>query len=265
MNDFSKEEKFFHNINTELRKLVKKSLQNNKVAKHKGHSSDYATEIDINVEKTIVNYIKNTFKNDDILAEENHSKQLISNKRIWIIDPICGTSNLGRDINMYCTNIALAINKKVVCACVIDYSNDNYYWSVGNNTIFNNNLELIIDNKKVGTKIEVDFGATLSLSNKEKLKHSRVTGLLSTSTNYEIVSYNSSLSLATYIAIGKIDGAINFFTNPWDIAAGAFLIKQSGGIITNLQGKPWDLLSPNFIAAKNKDIHQILLNIYNKA
>ena len=265
MNNFKLEEKFFHDINKEIRNLINKSLLSNKIAKNKGHSSDYATEIDISVEKTIVKYIKNNFKDDEILAEENHSNQLISNKRIWIIDPICGTSNLGRNIKMYCTNIALAINKKVVCACVIDHSNDNYYWSSGNNKIFINNLELKKDNKDVGVKIEVDFGATLNLSNSEKLKHNKVVGLLSTTTNYEIVSYNTSLSLATYIAIGKIDGSINFFTKPWDIAAGAFLIQQSGGIITNLHGKPWSLLSPSFIAAKNKEIHQILLNIYNKA
>lgn len=110
--------------------------------------------------------------------------------------------------------------------------------------------------------IDVDFGPLPSVDKPQKEKHNRfLKNLISETSNYYLISLNSSLGFA-YTAIGKVDGFLTVFNHPWDICASSFLIQQSGGIITDLSGEPWALESVGAIAAKDKEIHQKLLQTY---
>ena len=90
------ETQFFHNIAIIVRQLVTSYDGKASVAQYKDILGDYATEVDIAVERLIVAEIQKRFPGDAVLAEEGHSDAVIPVGRIWIIDPICGTSNLGR-------------------------------------------------------------------------------------------------------------------------------------------------------------------------
>ena len=256
------ETNFFHDIAIKVRNLVLGFNGNAPISKYKTTAVDYATEVDIAVEKLIVSEIEKIFPNDQILAEEEHSDVQIPKGRIWIIDPICGTSNMGRGITNYCTNIALADNGSLVASCVVDHSQDDYFWSVGENKFYINDQLFKAPNEDLGVVIDVDFGALASVSHDQIEKHIKAAFKLLTETNYTLLSLNTSLSFA-YVAISKIDGAINTYNNLWDICAASFLIQQSGGIITDLNGNPWTMLSTGFIAAKNENIHKKLLEIYS--
>lgn len=231
------------------------------VANYKGASHDFATEIDLSVEKLIVKEIRDRFPSDLVLAEEEHNGTQIDKGRTWIIDPICGTNNLGRGLRNFCTNIAIAEDGKLLASCVVDHSQCVYYWSVGNNQIYQNNKLFVPKGDDVGIAIEIDFGAMPKVSKEVKEKHTKATLRLLTETDYVLLSLNTSLSFA-YIALGKIDGAINVANYPWDVSAASFLIQQSGGIITDLSGKPWSISSVGFIAAKNETVHAKLLDVY---
>ena len=90
------EAQFFHDINVAVRNLVQSFGGKAEIAQHKYIVGDYATEIDIAVEEVIIAEIQKRFPGDAILAEETHSDVTITDGRIWIIDTICGTANLGR-------------------------------------------------------------------------------------------------------------------------------------------------------------------------
>src|ERR1700729_4087587 len=129
---------FFHDIAGMVRDLVLSFNGKASVAQYKDNIGDYATEVDIAVEKLIVSEIQKRFPGASILAEEGHSDVVIPDTRIWIIDPICGTTNLGRGLRSFCTNIALADNHTLIASCVIDHSQNDYFWSVGNQELFIN-------------------------------------------------------------------------------------------------------------------------------
>lgn len=257
MSELQKETEFFQDIPTKVRGLVKSSKEVS-IVQDKG-SGDYSTTLDIDVEDLIVEEIQKRFPQDLILAEEKHADVEIPEGRIWIIDPICGTSNLGKAINNFCTNIALADNGGLIASCVIDHSNDDYFWSVGENKVYINNKLYQPASENLGIKIDIDLGAVRKADESIWRKHNNSILKLINETNYDLISLNTSLGFA-YTAIGKVDGFINLFNHPWDICAASFLIQQSGGIITTLDGLPWTISSVGAIGAVSPEIHNTLLS-----
>jgi len=260
MNNLQKEKEFFHHIAIVVSDLVSNSDKNITIDQHK-KEADFSTQVDVDVENLIANEIKKRFPRDNILAEEKYSNTVVTEGRVWIIDPICGTNNLARGIKNFCTNIALADNNKLIASCVIDHSQDDYFWSIGEGKVYINDILLESNEKRFDVMIEVDFGSVFALDKVQKEKYSRFLKKLVTETNYYLVSLNTSMVFA-YTAIGKIDGFINSYNHPWDICASIFLIQQSGGVISDLSGKEWTPTSIGAIAAKNKEIHKKLLETY---
>jgi len=260
MNNLQQEEEFFYFIVGVVRDLVSDSGKNIAIAQHK-RDRDFSTQVDLDVENLIVKEIKKRFPQDHILAEENNTNTVIPKGRIWIIDPICGTNNLARGIKNFCTNIALADNNKLIASCVIDHSQSDYFWSIGEGKVYINDNLFEPNEERFDVMIDVDFGAVVSVDKVQKEKYNRFLKKLIIETNYYLISLNSSLGFA-YTAVGKVDGFLNITNHPWDICASGFLIQESGGIITDLLGKQWTLQSVGAIAAKNKEIHQKLLKTY---
>lgn len=255
---------FFKDIAEEVRKLVQSFGGKAPVAKHKASIGDYATEVDIAVEKLIVAEIQKRFPGDEILAEEGHSDVVIPDGRIWIIDPICGTTNVGRGLTSFCTNIALADGKKLIAACVVDHSQNDYFWSIGNQEVYINDklAQPNTTDDKFGVVIDADLGALADVDDVIKKRLFDAAFELSMIPGYKLQSLSTSLGFA-YTAVGKVDGFINVSNYPWDICAAAFLILQTDGIITDLSGRPWEISSVGAIASGNPKIHQQLLDAYS--
>lgn len=261
MNNLDPEKEFFKAIVPKIRNLVNNFGTEISISVQKEISSDFATEVDIAVENLIVEEIRIRFPGDKILAEEGHANAAIPQTRIWIIDPICGTNNLSRGMSTYCTNIALANDNKVIAACVIDHGQDDYFWSVGENTVFVNDKRASRQSDNRGINVDVDLGCLPKLDKERRHKHLETISNLLDNTDYMLLSLNSSLGFA-YVAVGKVDGFIWEYNHPWDVCAGSFLIQQSGGIITDLDGGEWKLNTVGCIATRNKSIHQTLLHAY---
>lgn len=261
-----KESRLLQTIGRKIRDMVIEFDAIPSIVKQKGKSGDYATELDIKCEEAIVAEIKTVFPDDGILAEEGYSDTKLSQNRLWIIDPICGTNNLGRGIRAFCSNIALADKGKLIAACVVDHSTGDIIYSVGDHKVFVNGKLLEIPQGERGSVIEVDLSALLSdtLNTEAKSAYTRFLNILLTTTDYVPVSLGSSLGF-TLTAIGKVDGFVNESSNPWDICAGVFLMQQSGGIVTSREGEDWQLGSVGAIAARTTAMHSTLLDAYTKA
>ncbi len=62
------------------------------------------------------------------------------------------------------------------------------------------------------------------------------------------------------IAKGQAEFNVDFTNKPWDIAAGALIVEEAGGKVTDLKGEPWDAYSPGYIAS-NGEAHEEILRI----
>lgn len=262
MTELKQEATFFNYIAPKIRALVL-SFEGKASISVQKTSDDYATEVDIAVENLIVTQIQERFPGDAVMAEESFSDTQIPAGRIWIIDPICGTANIGRGLTSFCTNIALADKGVLIASCVVDHSQNDYFWSLGENKIYVNQ-ELLEHKEKVdgmGILIDVDMGASKNLTSSSEAHYGSYLKTLVNDTDYMLMSLNTSLGFA-YTAIGKIDGFVNVFNHPWDICAASFLLQQADCTITDLKGNPWTITSVGAIGARSPIVHKQLLSAY---
>lgn len=257
------EQIFFKDVAQKIISHTSEFVESNSIKTHKVVKGDYATELDISTENLIVAEIRRRFPHDDILAEEGSSDTSISDNRIWVIDPICGTTNLGRNINAYCTNIALLINREIVASCVVDHSNKEYLWSVGEG-VYVGEQKLKISRRDHGRVIDVDFGAVMKARDDIKKWYGSLVSDLSMEEAWMLTSMNSSLSFA-YVANRKIDGAICVRYNLWDVCASIFLIRQMGGRVTDFKGVEWTVDSDNLVISLDREVHERILQAISRA
>jgi myo-inositol-1(or 4)-monophosphatase len=250
--------KFFHTVSPEVIALTNRSLATNSVHVQKTHSSDFATQLDVDVETYLAAEIQKRFPEDTILAEEAHKGTVLGAGRTWVIDPICGTNNLGRSISAYCCNIALVEDGELIASCVIDLAQHEYYWSTGGGMIYKGK-EAYVPKKPVGgTVVDIDFGCVAELSREEQTAHLMSIGWLEQNTDYVFVSFNTSLSFL-YVALHKLDGVMNVAANLWDIAAATFLGMQSGCVVSQKDGSDWNVFANNVVMAVDLNVHRTLV------
>jgi myo-inositol-1(or 4)-monophosphatase len=262
--DLGKEREFFHEIAPIIISYIRTASRKIAVLKtNTANKVEFATAADIGVEEIIVREIRRRFPKDNIVAEET-APDIPSNYkgRYWFVDPICGTTNFSRGSNLYATNIALAENEELIAACVIDHNEGEHIWSTGDNKVYNGKRQLTLSGDEPPYIIEFEFSTANATQDKDKTKFTKFTKNILQETNYYITSYATSLAF-TYTALGKIDAYIVPRARIWDIAAPIFLTLQVGGIISELNGKPWTLHSSNVLGARDKKLHKKIVDLLN--
>ena len=256
---------FFHTISPKIIKSTNNTFGNIKEIKYKDKNNplDIVTKGDFDNEKIIISEIKKWFPDHNIVAEETFSSTKNPEKgKTWIIDPICGTLKFKNGIRFFSTNVALANNGKLIASCVIDHCKQEYVWSTGNHEIYINKKKFNSNRKSNFTTIEVDLSSTTQAPLERIENILKLVSFLARSKKYYLSTFCTSLAY-TYTSLGRIDGYINSFSHAWDTAAANFLILQAGGIVTEVDGKPWSLTSDNVLASYDKELHAELLNILN--
>lgn len=263
MTNLQKEKDFFGKAASLIFNLLSSLEQKTLTIKQKGGSiSDIATSSDVAVENLLSKEIIQLFPADKILGEENSLNLTIDpNVRTWIIDPICGTENYARGIKNFCTNISLAYQNEIIAACVLDHAKKEFIWSIGNQEVYIN--DILAQTINIPTNlIDIDLGGAYKLADREaKRKYTNFLYKIFAETNYLPVSYNTSLGFV-YTAIGRLDGYFASTPHIWDVAAANFLLIQTGGMVSDIDGKPWNFNSKSVLAARNKTLHRKLLDLY---
>ena len=177
---------------------------------------DFVTNADLKAEKIIIEELKKAKPNYSILSEE---KGLENNKdsKTWIIDPIDGTINFLHGIPHFAISIALKDNNEIIAGIIYDPIKDEMFYAEKNNGAFFNNQRIRVSKKNniseclfvTGGKIEVNYDFSFRKSG------------------------SAALDLA-YVAAGRYDGYFQKKLNLWDIAAGVIILKESGGIINEI-------------------------------
>jgi myo-inositol-1(or 4)-monophosphatase len=218
--------------------------------------SDYVTEVDKAAEATIIDTLRETYPKHAILAEETgHSGQEDSEYQ-WIIDPLDGTTNFIHGFPQYAVSIAMAHKGVLTHAVIFDPSrNELFTASKGAGAYLNDkrirvSKRIRLDEALIGTgfpyRVFDHVDAYLAIF-KEMTK--RTAGVRRPGA--------ASLDLA-YVACGRLDGFWEFGLSPWDMAAGALLIGEAGGLVSDLAGDSNYLATGNIIGGTPKVFSQIL-------
>ena len=178
---------------------------------------DFVTKTDKHVEKILIEELSKTKSNYSFLSEEVGKIEKKDKDNIWIIDPIDGTTNFLHGIPHFAICIALESKKEIVSGLIYDPIKDEMFYAEKNKGAYLNNQRLRVSNKSL-------IEECLFSSNHEGVKYSNLN-----------MRYSGCAALdLAYVASGRLDGFFHNKINIWDIAAGALLVKEAGGIVNDL-------------------------------
>ena len=178
---------------------------------------DFVTKTDRQVEKIIIDELRKSKKNYSFLTEETGSITNKDKENIWIIDPIDGTTNFLHGIPHFAICIALKSKGEVISGLIFDPIKDEMFFAEKDKGAYLNNQRLRVSSKN-------NIEDCLFSSNNEGVKFSNLNMRCSGC---------AALDLA-YVASGRLDGFFHNRINLWDVAAGALMIKEAGGIVNDL-------------------------------
>jgi len=205
---------------------------------------DFVTKTDKYVEKILIEELSKTKKNYSFLSEEVGSIDNKDKDNIWIIDPIDGTTNFLHGIPHFAICLALESKKQIISGLIYDPIKDEMFYAEKNKGAYLNNQRLRVSNKNL-------LDECLFSSNHEGVKFSNLN-----------MRYSGCAALdLAYVASGRLDGFFHNKINIWDVAAGALLVEEAGGIVNNLN--KFDLNSIDIRAASGAINDKMLENLKN--
>ena len=233
--------------------------------KVKEDQSNIVTKADVDSEMTIVEIIGKKFPDHNIIAEETGYKDKNSNFT-WIIDPLDGTSNFSAGIPWFGILICVLKNNKPLMAGIyLPFYNLLYFAEIGKGTTKNGekiSVSKESDLKNVLMAYSLDYSEDISKTEKESKIITKIVN------NIRNLRATNSVVDFCYTADGRLGGCINQTTKIWDIAAPYLIIKEAGGIVTDIDGKDikFDVNKENYqknftIVGSNKPLHSKIMKL----
>lgn len=211
--------------------------------------NDYVSQCDFEAEQAIIKVIRKYHPNHKILAEES-GVQNGNGDVEWIVDPLDGTTNFLHQFPQFAVSIAVTVKGKLTHAVIFDPVADEMFTATRGSGAYLNNHRIRVTNQKTLNNALLATGFPYhDFSYIDSYLASFKTFMTSTAGIRRAGS--AALDLA-YVACGRVDGFWEFNLKPWDIAAGALLITEAGGLATDFGGGENFLKSGNIMAANPK-------------
>jgi len=220
-------------------------------------ANDFVSEVDRKAEAEIIETIHKAYPEHGILAEESGIKE--GNEYTWIIDPLDGTTNFLHGFPQYSVSIAVKNKDRLEHAVVYDPMRDELFTaSRGEGAQLNNKRIRVTSHFKLNGAL---LGTGFPYSDMKHLDP--YMGMLkSLIPNTAGIRRPGSAALdLAYVASGRIDGFWELDLNIWDIAAGALLVLEAGGLVGDLTGDNGYLKSGNIVCANPKLFKALLQEI----
>lgn len=218
---------------------------------------DYASEIDRACEDVIRAELARRYPDHEILGEEHGRSGHKSGDRenVWLIDPIDGTSNYLRGIPHYAISIALSVRGRIEHGLVYDPVRDELFAaSRGQGATLNNRRIRVSGRSTLSSAV---LGMAFPFRSRRLMPaYMGMFDALFEQCEDVRRAGAASLDLA-YVASGRLDGYLELALKPWDIAAGALLVQEAGGVVMDIAGGDNWLHSGHVIAAPFKLITPI--------
>jgi myo-inositol-1(or 4)-monophosphatase len=217
---------------------------------------DVVTDADVAAQQLITDLIQQHFPGHGFLVEEKDSRLPSAGPVRWIIDPIDGTSNYSRGIPVFCVSVAVAYDEQLVVGVIYDPMRDELFRAVSGQGAQLNGQPMAVS--QVAELSEAVVGIDWGRRNEVRRRSMETLEQLAPLARNARSVGSSALALA-WVAAGRFDAYINHSLSAWDIAAGALLIQEAGGLISNAFNQPLGLVESTSCVGANALLHEPLL------
>jgi len=223
----------------------------------KGTSNNLVTEMDGRAEALVVDALLARFPDDGILAEEGSMRAGRSGRR-WVIDPLDGTTNYAHGVPIYAVGIALERAGAVDLGVVYDPGRDELFVAERGGGAWLNETRMAVSTvAALDTSLLVTgFSYDIRTNPDNNLAEYAAFSVRARA----VRRLGSALLDLAYVAAGRFEAFWELTLGPWDVAAGAILVEEAGGRVTDLRGGPLDLDHPTIVASNGR-IHDEVLAV----
>lgn len=222
-----------------------------------GSSTNLVTNVDRDIEDFIKRRIRKNFPQDSILAEESAAEYFTSGRK-WIIDPLDGTTNFAHGLPIFCISIAIEEEGVVSAGAVYNPVAQEFFFA-------RRGKGATLNGKRIGVSKIKKLEQALLVTGFPYTIHSHPEHSLPFFNTLIVQAQGirrlgaAALDLC-YLAMGRFDGFFEVFLNPWDTAAGVLILTESGGAITDFEGRPYSIYQRE-LAATNGFIQDEMVSI----
>lgn len=219
--------------------------------------NDLVSYVDKTAEKKLVHDLAKILPSSGFITEEK-TNTIQGEQYNWVIDPLDGTTNFVHGLPCYCVSVALLSNNKLVLGVVYEINLDECFYAFENGGAWLN-----------GNRIKVSDASTLKqsllatgfpYSNYERMKPYMEVFDYFMYNSHGLRRLGSAAADLVYVACGRFEGFYEYGLNAWDVAGGALIVKEAGGVIADFSGGENFLFGKEIIAT-NQNIYDEFLEV----
>lgn len=239
-------------IRTESERFTEASVENKSL-------NNLVSYVDKGAEQRLVDGLSRLLPGSGFIAEEGTGARGQGDN--WIIDPLDGTTNFVHGIPCYCISIGLLRDEEVQAAVVLEITRDECFTAWKNGGTCRNGKPVRVSARQHLQESLLATGFPYDDFGREAQYMELLRALMHNSRG--IRRLGSAAADLAYVACGRFEAFYEYGLNPWDVAAGALLVKEAGGQVTDFRnGTEW--LFGEEIVASNGSIHEEIIGPIGK-
>jgi len=225
----------------------------------KSGKNDLVSRADKEAEQRFVDFLSKLLPESGFIAEEGTGER--AEEFNWIIDPLDGTTNYLYGIPCYCTSVALWQNGEIVLGVIYDPEREECFSAERGKGAWLNGHSIKVSDQK---ELKLSLLATgFPYDNRgRQADYLKILEKVNQSTR-GIRRLGAAAVDMAYVACGRFDGFYEYGLNPWDVAAGALIVEEAGGKISDFYGKE-DFLFGGTLVCDNGLLHEEILEFVEK-
>lgn len=222
------------------------------------NAHDYVSYVDRESERRIVERLRQLLPEAGFITEEGTAGRTDGESCCWVVDPLDGTTNYIHDNAPYCVSIALRDRKELLAGVVYEVCRDECYWAWKGAPAFLNGREIQVSSVSDPDRAFIELGFPYAADRYREFVRSLIGQLYGRVGGLRL--QGSAAAELCYIAAGRFEARVEALLGAWDVAAGAVILRQAGGMITDFEGGgEWE--TGKQVVATNGKMHEYLLKI----
>ncbi len=219
--------------------------------------NDFVSEADRAAEDAIIATIRKAYPDHGVLAEESGSHG--GGEYQWVVDPLDGTTNFLHGLPQFAISIALRHRDQLVCAVVYDPLREELFTAERGNGAYLNDRRMRVSSRRTLDGALIGTGIPFRDHRFVDQYLAMLKGLMRDTAGIRRPG-SAALDFA-YVAAGRLDGFWELGLSAWDFAAGALLVREAGGVVSDLAGGDRHFDTGNVVAGGIKVHAEILKRI----